>query len=169
MIIIIVAYAPTLQVSEKLPQKREDFYKEIDKLLTKKKRSNYTVFLLGDFNPTRGSGHYMYKENIGKYGKCHMKSNREYLLNTLGDNEMLITNTSFNHKLAHRITWFSPQRNEDIHHHDGTVRPNPYRNQNNYITVKKSHRDLINNSRCYGAFQAETDNKLVKMQIRIDW
>lgn len=76
---------------------------------------------------------------------------------------MLITNTCLNHKLAHRTTWISPQRKENIHHHRNQIEYIEY-NQIEYIIVKKSHRNLINDSHSYGGFQ-----KLVKMQIRFEW
>ena len=132
--------------SENEPLIRETFYNEIDKILTKEKRSKHTLVLLGDFNAKTGSGHNIYKENMNRYGKGELNSNGEYLLNVLRDNEMVITNTFSPIKLSHRTTWTAPERRSDIKHHDGSIRRNPIRNQIDYIITKINHRRLVSNS-----------------------
>ena len=167
--VIITAYAPTLLVSEKDPKFREDFYNKIESLLHKEKRSKNTVILLGDFNAKTGSGHRIYKENMGKYGKGEMNSNGEHLLNTLRDNGMVITNNLFPHRLSHRTTWTAPERRSDTLHHDSSIRRNPFRNQIDYIITKIGHKYLINDSRSYDGLETYTDHRLVKMTMKLQW
>ena len=106
---------------------------------------------------------------MGRYGKGLMNSNGEYLLNILRENEMIITNTLFPHKLAHRSTWIAPEKKNPTNHYDGTSRKNPIRNQIDYIITKISQRCLITNARSYGGCNTYTDHKLVKMTFSIKW
>ena len=166
---VITAYAPTMKASEEDPSKREAFYSEINKLLKKEKKNKHMVVLIGDFNAKTGSGFNIYKENMGKYGKGEMNSNGEYFLNVLHENNMVITNTLFNHKMAHRTTWTAPERVLPTQHHDGTTRRNPFRNQIDYIMVKTIHKCLITDARSYGGTETYTDHKLVRMRMKMEW
>ena len=65
-----------------------------------------------------------------------LNSSGEHLLEYAKKYDLVLTNTTFNHKICHRTTWTAPQRNADHHHYDGTIRRNPYRNQIDYILTK---------------------------------
>ena len=56
----------------------------------------------------------LYPTNIGQYGKGHLKSNGEHLLEYTKENYLILTNTLFYHKLDHRITW-SPLEHVNPH------------------------------------------------------
>lgn len=161
-------HLPTLQVSEKDPKTTDEFYQRLDKLIAAEKKSKHTVILIRDFSAKTGSGYQLYKDNMGKHEKDQLNSNGKYLLNTLRDNDTLITNNCFPHKLAHHSTWISPQGNGNISHHDATIRHNPYGNQTVYIIVKKSQGCLLTDSRSLGGFESQTDHRLVKMQMKLD-
>ena len=79
-IIVIVAYAPTLVVSEKQPSEREDFYNKLSEITRKTNKNRHIIITLGDFNAKTGSGHRNFPEVVGKYGKGHINSNGEYLI-----------------------------------------------------------------------------------------
>ena len=166
---IVVAYAPTLVRSEKNPTLREKFYEPPDEMIRKHKKDKHMLFLLGDMNAKTGSGHYEYPENIGKYGKGKLNNNGEFLLDLARDNKLILTNTLFPHRLAHRTTWTSNERIKDHKHADGTNRRNPYRNQIDYTITKKTHRQFIQNSRSYSGIETYTDHKLVKAEMRLEW
>ena len=125
--------------------------------------------LLVTWNAKTGSGHYEYPENIGKYGKGKLNNNGEFLLDLARENKLILTNTLFPHRLAHRTTWTSNERIKDHKHADGTNRRNPYRNQIDYIITKKTHRQFIQNSRSYSGIETYTDHKLVKAEMRLEW
>ena len=97
-----------------------------------------------------------------------MNSNGEHLLNMIRDNEMVLTNTLFNHRMSHRTTWTAPERISDIKHHDGSIRRNPFRNQIDYIVTKSKHRHLVMDARSY-ICETNPDHKLVKMKMRMEW
>ena len=65
------------------------------------------------------------------------------MVNILRENEMTITNTLFPYKMSHRTKWTAPERVNDIKHFDGTIRKNPFRNQIDYIIVKKKHLEIL--------------------------
>ena len=135
---IIVAYAPTLEKSEKYPELREDFYEILDKTIKTYNKSKHVLMILADMNAKTGSGHHHYPENIGKYGKGELNSNGEQLLDLSKENNLILTNTLFPHKLTHRTTWTSLERIHDHKHADGTKRRNQYRNQIGYVITKKN-------------------------------
>ena len=124
---------------------------------------------MGDFNAKTGSGHTHYPENIGKYGKGHLNSNGEHLLQYAKENDLVLTNTIFPHKLSHRTTWTSIERNNNHLSSDGTVRRNPYRNQIDYILTKTLHKKLLLNSRSHSGISTPTDHNPVKTKIKLDW
>ena len=84
-------------------------------------------------------------------------------------NELVITNTLFQHKMPHRTTWECPERKNEHKDKDGGVRRNPYRNQIDYILVRIKHRALITNSRSYNGLETFTDHRLVKANLNINW
>ena len=104
---------------------------------------------------------------MGNYGKGIMNSSGRKLLETCKRYDLTITNTLFKHKMCHRTTWIAPFRNFVTK--TGENRRNPVRNQIDYIIVRNSHRRFVTNSRSYGGIETETDHKLVKMELRVEW
>lgn len=165
----ICAYAPTLSNSEKNPQTRQEFYDQLESAITE--ISNRDILIVaGDFNAKTGSGYEQFPMNMGKFGKGKLNKNGEFLLECALKNELIITNTLFQHKMSHRTTWECPQRIVD--HKDqitGTIRKNPYRNQIDYILVRIKHRSLVTNSRSYSGIETYSDHRLVKTNMQIKW
>ena len=166
---VIVAYAPTLARSEKEPQICEDFYSELEKITLKHVKDKHLLLVIGDFNAKTGSGHTHFPNNIGKYGKGHLNSNGEHLLQYAKENNLVLTNTLFPHKLCHRTTWTSMERTKNHLSSDGKARRNPYRNQIDYIMIKTLYRKLIMDSRSHSGISTPTDHKLVKTKIKLEW
>ena len=106
---------------------------------------------------------------MGKFGKGHLNSNEEWLLDYAKENGIVLTNTLFQHKLAHRTTWTCTERINPHNSADGTIRRNPYRNQIDYIMTKVIHKQLITDSRSYSGISTSTDHKLVKAQFKLEW
>ena len=145
---------------------RENLYEEIEKIITKTPNRDM-IFLTGDFNAKVGSDNRDYPENIGKYGKGMINSSGKVLLETCQRNNLIVTNTLFPHKLSHRTTWTAPYR--VFITKNGEKRRNPIRNQIDYVIVRNQHRRFIKDSRSYGGINLETDHKLVKTEVRIEW
>ena len=166
---IIAAYAPTQTKSEENPQVCENFYNELDRLTSVHKKDKHLLLILGDFNAKTGSGYRRYPENMGRFGKGLLNSNGEHLLDFAKENDLVLTNTLFQHKFAHRTTWTSLERILPHLAFDGTIRRNPYRNQIDYIITKQLHKSLFQDSRSYSGISTSTDHKLVKAVIKLDW
>jgi exonuclease III len=161
-IYMICAYAPTLITSETNPVIRETFYSQLESLIKTVRRRNILI-IAGDFNAKTGSAYLEYARNMGMYGKGWLNSNGKELLDLAHRNDLLLTNTIFQHKLAHITTWEAPTRR--FTYNNGSTRKNPFRNQIDYILTRCRDRTLITNSRSYSGLNTYTDHRLVKTTI----
>ncbi len=155
---IISAYAPTLPISEKNPNIRDSFYKELDSVIQGISKRNVLI-IGGDFNAKAGSGYEDHKENMGRFGRGKINSNGEHLLDLASRHDLVLTNTLFEHKHAHRTTWESPDKA------DGKK----IRNQIDYILVRNYHRIFVEDSRSYAGTQTFSDHRLVMAKFNINW
>ena len=161
----ICAYAPTLAITKKDPQQTEDFYNQVESAINhKNNRSSHLTIIAGDLNAQTGSACYNneYLNHIGKYGKGKLNLNGEHLLELCTRNDLVLTNTLFCHKLCHRTTWTCPERKN-------SARKNPYRNQIDYIIVNNKFKSLLIDSRSFGGIETQTDHKLVKAKLKLNW
>ena len=116
---LIAIYAPTLSSSEENPQIREDLYNAIESIV-KNVSDRDIVIIAGDFNAKTGSAWKDYPQNMGRFGKGHVNSSGNHLLNLCFQNDLIITNTLFKHRLSHICTWEAPFRKFKMK--DGTER-----------------------------------------------
>ena len=65
------------------------------------------VFLLGDFKAQAGRNRDRRYPSLGKFGLGKENSNVYRLLRFCRYNNLVITNTVFGHKMAHKLTWCS--------------------------------------------------------------
>ena len=160
-LLIISALAPTLPNSEKNPEKRENFYQELENVING--TSKRTILIIaGDFNAKTGTGYTQYSTNMGKHGKGELNNNGEYLLQLASRNELVLTNTLFQHKMTHRTTWTAPEKHV-------TPRTNPVRNQIDYIITRIAHRCFVQDARSYSGTEVYSDHKLVITKMNINW
>ena len=155
-----IAYAPTLPVSEENPRIREEFYDELEDVVRQVSNRDY-LLIAGDFNAKVGREWDKYGENMGRYGKGEVNSNGKELLEFCNRQNLVITNTLFRHKMAHRSTWESPVTTTD------TSRRNPYRNQIDFILVRKEHQHTIRDARSHNGLLTFTDHRLVRTKINL--
>ena len=93
-IIFISTYAPTLEINEKTPKVKEDYYEEFENVLNKISKRDICI-IGGDMNAKTGLGHKEFPEVIGRYGKGEMNSNGRSLAEMLMRNDMILGNTIF--------------------------------------------------------------------------
>ena len=165
---IIVAYAPTQKRSDENPKEKEDFYEALEHTLEGVQKNKF-VAVLGDLNAKTGSGYTEFSENMGKYGKGLINENGRTLLECCKRHNLILTNTLFMHKMAHRVTWTAPERKKEHLSYDGNIRRNPYRNQIDYILIRIEHKSLLTNARSYSGTITSSDHKLVKTSLRLEW
>jgi exonuclease III len=106
-LVVIAAYAPTLESSEKDPSKRETFYNTLQGVISTVPKRDLLV-IAGDFNAKTGTGHKDHPESIGLYGKGEINENGKFLAEFEDINKFILANTTFKHKMAHRTTWEAP-------------------------------------------------------------
>ena len=158
-LVIICAYAPTLNKCNKYPELKEDFYNALQTAVNNTANRD-TLIIAGDLNAITGTGHSEFPEVIGKYGKGKLNASGRTLLEFCSLNNLVLTNTFFQHKLAHISTWTAP---------NNINRKNPVRNQIDYIITRKNIQPYISNSRSYNGINSDSDHKLVKMTINLKW
>ncbi len=164
----ISTYAPTLDVSEKHEEIREQYYQDLEKAVRDINNRNM-VIIAGDMNAKTGSSNRNYPEAVGRYGKGQTNSSGEYLVEFALQNDLFLTNTRFPHKMCHRTTWTGPERKGDFRDKNGKIRRNPYRNQIDYIMIKNRDLNFVEDSRSYGGINTQSDHKLVKTRLNIRW
>jgi len=95
---VISAYAPTMTNSA---DKINQFYTQINETLGNVSDSD-KIILFEDFNARIGIDNNTWKNVIGNFGTGKCNSNGELLLETCTEHQLVITNTCFKHKDAHK-------------------------------------------------------------------
>ena len=101
-------------------------------------------------------------ENQGKYAKSKVDENGNLLIEFCKLLNLLMTNTIFKHKPSHQTTWISPLP-------PTFPRKNPYRNQIDYILLRKNVNSKIFDSRSFNSNFTRSDHKPVIVKIQIKW
>ena len=127
------------------------------------------LIIAGDINAKIGSGYHDYQECIGRYGKGKMNSDGKHLAEFALLNDLFLINTKFKHKMCHRKTWTGPERRNEFKDKNGEIRRNPFRNQINYILIKRRDLPFVRNSCSYGGIDVNTGHKLVQAEPQIEW
>ena len=70
---------------------------------------NEHLFLLGDFNAWVGVDHESWPDCLGHFGVGSMNENGPRLLELCCYHQLCITNTYFQTKLLHRVSWRHPR------------------------------------------------------------
>ena len=160
---MLSVYAPTLNRSEKNHEIREKFYTKLDSIF-RNISNRHIVIIAGDFNAKtdNASKNKIYQAAIGKYGNGQVNTNGTHLLNFSIINNLKLVNTFFKHKPTHITTWTSPETPRGS-------RRNSYRNQINYILVRKDKGIRITNVHSYGGMMTPSDHKLVMISCKMKW
>ena len=139
--------------------------------VTLKTKTKDALIIGGDFNAkTKQNDSETRSSACGKYCKSSINQNGERLLDFAEMNNLKLTNTFFKHHPAHITTWQCPQRTQQIiDSNSGTVRRNPYRNQIDYILIRKTNNIQVNDSRSYGGFTCNSDHKPVIAKVVLQW
>ncbi len=115
------------------------------------------LIVAGDINAKTGTGNREHPEVVGRFGKGKVNSNGEHLIEFCLQNELFLTNTKFPHKFSHRTTWVGPERKKEFYNKSsGKVRRNPYRNQIDYVMIRRRDLQFVEDSRSYGCDRSET-------------
>ena len=142
---------------------RENLYSKLGSIL-RNISNRHIVIIAGDFNAKSGSAakNKIYQAVMGKYCKGQVNTNGAHLLNFSCINNLKLVNTFFKHKLTNITTWTSPETPTGS-------RRNSYRNQIDYILVRKRKGIRITNVHPYGGMMTPSDQKLLMMSCKMKW
>ena len=87
---LLVAYAPTLIISEQNPAIREDSNESLSEFTNRIKKRRHMITPIGNFNAKIGTVKTEYPENIGKYGNGRFNTNAKCLLDYTKEHDMIL-------------------------------------------------------------------------------
>ena len=101
----MTVYAPTLYSN---PDVKDQFYNALDHTIGMLTPSEH-IYLLGDFNARVDTEHNMWLTCIGQQGVGKINKNGERLLKLYCNQNLCITNTYFQVKQKHGVSWMHPR------------------------------------------------------------
>ena len=148
---VIQAYAPTeCQSSDPAT---DSFYASLQQVVSAIPKRD-CIILLGDFNAKVGNDNQIWSNVLGSHGIGKVNDNGHRLLSFSATMGFVHTNSFFQHKPSHKITWYSP-----------TGRTG---NAIDHILINRKFRTSVLDSRVYrGACALETDHRLVVATMRL--
>ena len=81
------------------------FYEQLHSTLASAPSRDMTL-ILGDFNACVGSRTSQWQSVIGPYGPDEVNTNGEGLLDFCANNNLIVSNSWFQHKPIHQLTWY---------------------------------------------------------------
>lgn len=146
---IFSIYAPTLSSPEDI---KDHFYNELDTQIGRIPQSE-PLLLLGDFNARVGSDHQSWPSCIGHHGVGKLNDNGQRLLELCTFHNLCVTNTFFQSKPLHRVSWKHP-RSHRWHQLD-------------LVITRRSALNTVLATRSYHSADCDTDHALVCSKLRI--
>ncbi|BHF85811.1 hypothetical protein SprV_1002898400 [Sparganum proliferum] len=135
---IVAVYAPTSAAEQR---DKEEFYSQLQALFDRLPRRDLLI-VAGDWNGRTGTSDPTTSHLHGRFRLGFRRENGERLLNFADRNRLLVTNTCFQHRKKHLLTWYS---------NDGHTA-----SQIDYILVSSRFRSWVHYSGSMCG--AETDN-----------
>jgi hypothetical protein len=111
------------------------------------------LLLLGDFNARVGADHDSWPCCLGHYGSGKINENGQRLLELCTLRDMCITNSFFQTKPQHKVSWRHP-RSKHWHQLD-------------LIITRRRHLNNVLITRSYHSADCDTDHSLVCCKIRL--
>ncbi|XP_063391819.1 uncharacterized protein LOC134677313 [Cydia fagiglandana] len=150
---IIQVYAPTCDGDD---QEVEEFYEGIEQLLKSVKSQDINI-IMGDLNAKVGQGEE--GKIVGKFGLGKRNDRGNRLVEFCSENNLVITNTWFQHPARRLYTWRSPADKPS----------HVVRNQIDYIMIKDRFRNSIIQVKTYPGADIKSDHNPVcaKMFLKL--
>jgi hypothetical protein len=143
----VCGYAPTMMATD---SEKEAFYEGLQSIIDATDK-NDVIMLMGDFNARVGADFQVYKGCLGKHGVGNCNSNGELLLDFCVRNQLVVTNTVFQHRKALKCTWQHP-RSKHWHLLD-------------YVITRQDQRSTVMDTRVMRSAECSTDHRLVRSRI----
>ena len=146
---LICAYAPTLHAED---DTKDLFYSHLESVI-KEIPSSDQILLLGDFNARTGSDKESWPIPLGPQGFGKMNDNGQRLLEICTLHRLCITNSFFQTKPQHKVSWQHPRTK--IWH------------QIDYVITRRDTLKDVKLTRTYHSADCDTDHSLVISKIRL--
>ena len=146
---LISVYAPTLGATG---DTKDEFYGQLDSLIDRIPKEEHLI-LLGDFNARVGADHDSWPSCLGKFGVGKMNENGQRLLEMCSYHDLSITNSFFQTKPQHKVSWRHP-RSKHWHQLD-------------LIITRRSALKGVLLTRTFHSADCDTDHSLVCCKMRL--
>ncbi|XP_038062349.1 uncharacterized protein LOC119732818 [Patiria miniata] len=146
---LLSVYAPTLCSP---PESKDKFYEELDTAISTIPKNEH-LFLLGDFNARVGADHESWPDCLGHFGVGSMNENGQRLLELCCYHQLCITNTFFQTKPLHRVSWRHP-RSKRWHQLD-------------LIITRRETLNFVHFTRTFHSADCDTDHSLVLSKVKL--
>ncbi|BHF74601.1 Cytochrome c oxidase subunit 5B [Sparganum proliferum] len=145
---IVSVYAPTSAAEQR---DKEAFYSQLQASVDRLPRRNLLI-VAGDWNGRTGPGDPTTSHLLGRFGLGSRCENGERLLNFVGRNRLLVTNTCFQHRKKHLLTWYSNDGHTASHI--------------DYILVNSRFRSWVHDSRSMRGAETGNDHRSEHVLVR---
>ena len=146
---LVCVYAPTLQASAEV---KDQFYESLDTVVSKIPEAEH-IYLLGDFNARVGADRESWPNVLGHQGIAKKNENGQRLLELCCYRKLCVTNTYFQNKACHKVSWRHP-RSKHWHQLDMI------------ITKRDSLNNVCNTRSCQSA-DCDTDHSLMATKVKL--
>ncbi|KAM7166303.1 craniofacial development protein 2-like [Macrochelys suwanniensis] len=146
---LISVYAPTLSANR---DTKDEFYDQLDTIIRSIPKEEHLV-LPGDFNARVGADHDFWPTCLGKFGIGEMNENGQRLLELCSYHDLSITNSFFQTKPQHKVSWRHPR---SMHWH-----------QLDLIIIRQSALKCVLLTRTFHSADCDSDHSLVCSKMRL--
>ncbi|BHF59147.1 hypothetical protein SprV_0100210300 [Sparganum proliferum] len=150
---IVSVYAPTSAAEQR---DKEEFCSHLQALVDRLPRRDLPI-VAGDWNSRTGPGDLTINHLLGRFGLGSRCENGERLLNFADRNRLLVTNTCFQYRKKHMLTWYS---------NDGHTA-----SQIDYILVSSRFGSWVHDSRSMRGVETGnahgSDHVLVRIRLKV--
>ena len=152
---IIAIYAPVNPTNTTFDARApsDAFYASLHSALSSAPSRDMTI-VLGDFNARVGSRSSQWSSVIGPYGPRELNENGEQLLDFCAGHDLIVSNTWFQHKPIHQLTWY---RNGDRSKAGHLI---------DLVLVNRKFRSSLLDTRVFRCTHHQSDHELVISTIR---
>ena len=146
---IVCVYAPTL----KAPQAEKDlFYEQLSEVVASAGKDD-DLWVIGDFNARVGQDTGSWSPHIGHHGVGKLNENGQLLLEFCTKMNLCVTNTFFELKPQHKVTWRHPRSG---HWH-----------QLDLVLTRTKWLNSVKSTRAYHSADGDTDHALVISRVQL--